>query len=111
MPTYNRAKYIMQSIDSVRAQTYQNWQLIIVDDGSDDNTKEIVTGIKDDRILFHEAGRVGIGGKIKNIGLKLANSTLIAFLDSDDLWASTKLEKQVAVLQEFPEAGFSLTGG
>ena len=111
MPTYNRANYIGETIESVRNQTYDNWELIIVDDGSEDNTGEIVSRINDERIRFYEAGRVAINGKIKNIGIEKANGELIAFIDSDDLWAETKLEKQVAALQEYPEAGFSLTGG
>jgi len=111
MPTYNRAGYIIETTESIRNQTYQNWELIIVDDGSDDNTEELVTQIKDKRIQFYKAGRIGINGIIKNIGLNKATGELIAFIDSDDLWAATKLEKQVAALQQYPEAGFSLTGG
>jgi len=111
MPTYNRAAFIGETIASVVNQTYQNWELIIVDDGSDDNTEEIISTIKDRRIQFYKAGRIAINGKIKNIGLEKANGQLIAFIDSDDLWAETKLEKQVAALEEYPEAGFSLTGG
>ena len=111
LPTYNRAEYIMETIESIRNQTYQNWELIIVDDGSDDNTEEIVTRIKDERIIFYKCGRIGVGGKIKNIGLDKSTSDLIAFIDSDDLWAPTKIEKQVAALYQYPEAGFSLTGG
>ncbi|WP_276501952.1 glycosyltransferase family 2 protein [Terrimonas pollutisoli] len=111
MPTYNRAGLIMETIDSIQSQTYQNWELIIVDDGSEDNTGEKIAGIKDERIQFHRAGRIGIGGKVKNIGLQKAKGELIAFMDSDDLWAPTKLEKQVVALQQYPEAGFSLTGG
>ena len=111
MPTYNRAGYIMESIESILNQTYQNWELIIVDDGSDDNTEELIPQIKDTRIQFYKAGRIAINGKIKNIGLKKVSGELIAFIDSDDLWAATKLEKQVAAMQEFPEAGFCLTGG
>src|SRR5438046_10623424 len=111
MPTYNRAKYIGETIESVRNQSYQNWELIIVDDGSDDNTREIISAMKDKRIRFYEAGRITINGKIKNIGIEKTNGEFIAFIDSDDLWAATKLEKQVSALQEYPEAGFSLTGG
>jgi glycosyltransferase involved in cell wall biosynthesis len=111
MATYNRAAFIMESVKSLLQQTYQNWELIIVDDGSDDNTEELITQIKDDRILFYKAGRIGVGGKIKNIGLEKTNGELVAFIDSDDLWAATKLEKQVAALQQYTDAGFCLTGG
>ena len=111
MPTYNRGAFIGETIESILNQTYQNWELIIVDDGSDDDTEEVISQVKDERIRFYKAGRIAINGKIKNIGLEKAKGELIAFIDSDDLWAETKLEKQVAVLQEYPEAGFSLTGG
>src|SRR4029079_12478196 len=94
MPTWNRAVYIMESVESVISQTYQNWELIIVDDGSEDETAEIISQIKDGRVKFHEAGKTGIGIKLKNIGIERSDGELIAFLDSDDLWAPTKLEKQ-----------------
>jgi ADP-heptose:LPS heptosyltransferase/glycosyltransferase involved in cell wall biosynthesis len=111
MPTYNRATFIGETIASVLNQTYPDWELIIVDDGSDDNTEEMISRLKDKRIQFYKAGRIAINGKIKNIGIEKTNGELIAFIDSDDLWEETKLEKQVAALQEYPEAGFSLTGG
>lgn len=111
MPTYNRAEYIIETIESIRNQTYQNWELIIIDDGSDDNTEERIAQIKDGRIRFFKAGRTGIVGKIKNLGLEKARGELIAFIDPDDLWAPAKIEKQVAALHAYPEAGFSLTGG
>jgi glycosyltransferase involved in cell wall biosynthesis len=111
LPTYNRADLIIETIESIRKQTYGNWELIIIDDGSDDNTSELVAMLKDERIKFHKAGRTGIAGKIKNIGIEKASGELIAFIDSDDLWAETKLEKQIMALQQYPEAGFSLTGG
>ncbi|HMK27957.1 MAG TPA: glycosyltransferase family 2 protein [Chitinophagaceae bacterium] len=111
MPTYNRSGLIMETIESIRDQTYSNWELVIVDDGSDDNTEEIIAQLKDERIQFHKAGRTGIGGRIKNIGLRMAKGELIAFIDSDDLWATTKLEKQIEALKQYPEAGFCLTGG
>lgn len=111
IPTYNRAGLIAETIRSILEQTYSNWELIIVDDGSNDNTEEVIAEIKDNRIHFIKAGRIGIGGKIKNIGLERANGELIAFNDSDDLWDKTKLEKQIAALREFPAAGFCLSGG
>lgn len=111
LPTYNRARLIMETIESIQHQTYSNWELIIVDDGSDDNTAEIVLQLKDERIHFIKAGRVGIGGKIKNLGLNKASGEFIAFNDSDDLWDKTKIEKQVAALEKYSEAGFCLTGG
>jgi glycosyltransferase involved in cell wall biosynthesis len=109
--TYNGAKYIGETIESIRSQTYSNWELIIIDDGSDDDTMEVVKGVKDERIQLHKAGRIGINGRIKNIGLSKASGDLVAFLDHDDLWAPSKLEKQVAALQKYPEAGFCLSGG
>lgn len=109
--TYNGSKYIGETIESVRNQTYQNWELMIIDDGSEDNTCEIITGFKDERIQLFKAGRIGINGRIKNIGLKKASGELIAFIDHDDLWHPSKLEKQITALQKYPEAGFCLTGG
>lgn len=111
MTTYNRATYIMESVESVLQQTYQNWELIIVDDGSTDNTKDIISGITDSRVQFHEAGKMELGIKLKNKGIERSKGELIAFIDSDDLWAPDKLEKQVRVLQDHSDAGFSITGG
>lgn len=111
MPTYNRAGFIVETIKSVQDQTHKNWELIIVDDGSDDDTEERVAQIQDERIQFYKAGRIGINGKIKNSGIGKAGSELIAFIDSDDLWHPEKLGKQVAALQQYPDAGFSMTGG
>lgn len=111
MPTYNRAKLIGESIQSIINQTYQNWQLIIVDDGSEDDTDRVVFDFKENRIEFIKTKRTGIGGRLKNIGLQKATGELIAFLDSDDLWHPTKLEKQVHALMQYPDAGFCLVGG
>lgn len=111
IPTYNRANLITESIKSVCDQTYQNWEIIIVDDGSNDDTEERLSQLKDERIQFYKAGRIGINGKIKNIGIKKSTGEFIAFIDSDDLWHPEKLKKQVEALQKYPEAGFSMTGG
>ena len=111
MPTYNREVYIGKTIESIQRQTYMHWELIIVDDGSDDDTEAIIKEINDNRIQFIKAGRTNINGKIKNRGIQQAQGNFIAFIDSDDLWAPEKLEQQIAALEQFPEASFSLTGG
>lgn len=111
MTTWNRAAFIMESVKAVLQQTHQNWELIIVDDGSEDNTAEIIAEIKDERVRFYPAGKIGLGIKLKNIGIEKSDGGLIAFIDSDDLWAPDKLEKQIAALMDHPEAGFSITGG
>ena len=111
MPTYNREQYIVDTVRSVQGQTYQNWELIIIDDGSDDHSEERLSRLKDERIQFYKAGRIGINGKIKNIGIKKAAGEFIAFIDSDDLWHPEKLKKQIQALQQYPGAGFSMTGG
>lgn len=111
MPTYNRAGLIIETIESIQRQTYSDWELIIVDDGSTDETEEKIRQFADERIQFIKAGRIGIGGRIKNIGIQHSSGTFIAFSDSDDPWEPTKLEKQVNALERYPGAGFCLTGG
>mgnify|MGYP001028191150 FL=1 len=113
MPTLNREKFIAETTFSIQKQTYTNWELIIMDDGSDDNTNKIVARLKetDDRIQYHNNGVKRITGKLKNRGIELAQGELIAFMDSDDLWHPEKLAKQVLALQQYPEAGFSFTNG
>ena len=102
MPSYKCGRFISESIKSVLAQTYQNWELIIVDDYSCDNTIEEVQQFQaeDKRIsLFQNAENLGAAVS-RNIALKHAKGRWIAFLDSDDLWESTKLEKQIAFMKE-----------
>jgi glycosyltransferase involved in cell wall biosynthesis len=111
MPTYNRADYIIESVNSIQNQTYQNWELIIVDDGSTDNTEELITGLEESRIKFYKSSKIGIVGKLKNIGINNSSGQFIAFNDSDDLWAPSKLERQINALRTHPEAGFCMTGG
>src|SRR5260221_6969622 len=86
IPTYNRAQYIVETIESIRNQTYQNWELLVMDDQSTDNTEELVKRINDERIQYHKTeNRLGITGT-RNAGLEKTGSELIAFIDSDDLW-------------------------
>lgn len=95
MPSFNTANYIKESIDSVLAQTYSNWELIIVDDCSTDNTEEVVAEYKDERIKFYK-NPVNSGAALtRNYALREAKGKWVAFLDSDDLWEKDKLEKQI----------------
>ena len=102
MPTYKCGRFIEKSIKSVQAQTYQNWELIIVDDCSGDDTIQSVSEIRkqDSRIqLFQNSSNSG-AAVTRNTALRNAKGRWIAFLDSDDLWEPTKLEKQIKFMEE-----------
>lgn len=106
MPSYNTEKYIKKSIASVIKQTYQNWELIIVDDCSTDNTDDIIKKFDDVRIRYIKNKR-NFGAAIsRNRALRLAKGRWIAFLDSDDLWKVQKLEKQLKFMKDY---GYSFT--
>lgn len=96
-PTYNCAKFIARTIDSVQAQTYQNWEMIIVDDCSQDNTKEIVEGYmkNDPRIQYHLLDANSGAAVARTTAMRLAKGSYMAFLDSDDIWMPDKLERQI----------------
>ncbi|HEM6924441.1 TPA: glycosyltransferase family 2 protein [Providencia rettgeri] len=99
MPCYNSDKYISESIDSVLNQTYQNLELIIINDSSTDKTLEIIQSYDDSRIkIINSIANEGVAFS-RNKGISVSNGTYIAFLDSDDIWEKTKLEKQLVYLQ------------
>lgn len=101
MPSYNTANYIEASIESVQHQTYENWELIIVDDCSTDNTDEIVKPLLSDARIRYLKNEKNSGAAIsRNRALREAKGKWIAFLDSDDLWLPEKLEKQVAFMEQ-----------
>lgn len=109
MPSYNTAAYIKETINSVISQTYQQWELIIVDDCSTDNTDEIVGSfLKDSRIRYMKNERNSGAAVSRNRAIREARGKWIAFLDSDDLWMSEKLEKQIAFMKR-NEYSFSYT--
>ena len=101
IPTYNRGNLIENTIKGVIDQTYTDWELLIVDDGSTDNTKEIVGEfIKNDkRIKYFYEENSGCPSVPRNLGIEKASGEYVAFLDSDDEWFPTKLEKQLAVFE------------
>lgn len=95
MPSYNTGKYISKSIQSVLDQTYENWELIIVDDCSTDNTDEAVANFSDPRIRYLKNESNSGAAVSRNRALREAKGKWIAFLDSDDLWHREKLQKQI----------------
>lgn len=102
MPSYNRACLIRRAIESVQKQTYNNWELIIVDDGSTDNTAEVVHKIKDDRIRFFQRKVNGGASRARNDGLAISRGEWIAYLDTDDLWDPSFLLIMINELRSSP---------
>ncbi len=100
MPSYNTAKFIGQSIESVLNQTYQDLELIIVDDCSTDDTDAVVAAYTDKRIRYFKNEKNSGAAVSRNNALREATGKWIAFLDSDDLWEKDKLERQIAFMSE-----------
>ena len=110
MPTFNRMEFLPATIESVLTQTVPHWELIVADDGSNSETLEYLSGLtRDERIRLMRLRRSGNAGTARNAGIAAARATLLAFLDSDDLWAPTKLERQLAQLRANPHCGWSYT--
>jgi len=113
IPAYNRANLISETLNSVLAQTYSNWECIVVDDGSDDNTKEIVQRYvdKDPRFILadrpdtHKSG----GNGARNYGFQISKGEYIQWLDSDDLLDKEKLKEQLVSLKDQPETTISFS--
>lgn len=100
MPSWNTGRFIAESIESVLAQTYKNWELLIVDDCSTDNTDEVVASFKDTRIKYFKNEKNSGAALTRNRAMREAQGEWIAFLDSDDLWAPNKLEKQLGFMND-----------
>jgi glycosyltransferase involved in cell wall biosynthesis len=102
IPTFNRADLIPRSIKSVLNQTYMDFELIIVDDASTDNTEDIIQNIDDSRLRYikHEENRGGSAAR--NTGIRAAQADFIAFQDSDDEWLPEKLDKQMRIFEDAP---------
>jgi glycosyltransferase involved in cell wall biosynthesis len=97
MPAYNAEKTIVESIESVLKQTYINWELIVVNDGSNDRTSALVLAFNDERVVLVKQDNGGVANA-RNNGINNSKGEYIAFLDSDDLWVEDKLERQIGVL-------------
>lgn len=107
IPIYNRARYIRDCLESVFKQTYKDYEIILVDDGSTDNLREVlVPYMKGINYIYKENGGAA---SARNLGIKNAKGDYIAFLDSDDKWLDFKLDLEMQVLSRFPEAAFIFT--
>ena len=100
MPSYNNGAYIADSIESVFAQTYKNWELLIVDDCSTDDSLKIIQSYSDPRIILFRNEKNSGAALSRNYALRQAKGKWVAFLDSDDTWMPDKLEKQIRFMVE-----------
>lgn len=113
VPVYNVEKFILEAIESVAAQTYRRWELLLVEDGSSDGTAAAIeeyAGLKDEKRirLIRQPSNMG-AARARNRGLREAEGRYVAYLDADDLWAPRKLERQLAFMAE-KGAAFTFTG-
>jgi glycosyltransferase involved in cell wall biosynthesis len=103
LPTYNRAHIIPEALQSILAQTWEDYEILLVDDASTDNTPDVVRGFSGPRLRYvRQEQNCGVAAS-RNTGIGLAQGELISFLDSDDLWKPDKLEREVVFLDRYPE--------
>jgi glycosyltransferase involved in cell wall biosynthesis len=108
IPTYNYGRFLKECLASVFAQTVQDFEIIVVDDGSNDDTPEILASIADPRLRTFRISNSGVS-VARNLGLQEARGEVVAFLDADDRWRSNKLERQVSLLGSEPSVGTVFT--
>ncbi len=106
IPTYNCAQYLARALESAAAQTYRDFQIFVIDDGSTDNTEEIVAKFA---CVFKKQQHAGQAAA-RNRGISISSSTYVAFLDADDAWLPQKLEKQIAFLESHPDIALVCCG-
>ena len=102
LPTYNRASIIQKSVEAVLNQTYRTLELIIIDDGSTDETKELISKITDSRVRYIQIDENKGVANARNEGIRSSLGEIIAFADSDDIWLPGKLVSQIKILKNFP---------
>jgi glycosyltransferase involved in cell wall biosynthesis len=110
MAACDAEQWIGDAIESVRRQTYLDWELVVVDDGSTDSTRELVHAIGDERIRLLERPHRGVLAAVRNDGIAEAKGELVALLDADDVWEPEKLERQVGELERSADVGLVHTG-
>ncbi|MCX7878138.1 MAG: glycosyltransferase [Ignavibacteria bacterium] len=102
MPVYNGARYVVQAIKSILNQTFRDFELVIIDDGSTDDTSDLISGIKDSRINYNRTEHRGLSAAL-NTGIDLCSSDWIARMDSDDISVPMRLERQVRFIENNPD--------
>lgn len=106
IPTYNAGRYLGAALESVLGQTYQDFEIIVVDDGSEDDTAAVAARYPQVRYFYNAHSGISV---TRNLAISKAKGEMIAFLDADDMWAPDKLEKQVAYLDRYPECQLVFT--
>ena len=109
IPTFNRLEYLRAAVTSVYAQTVKNWELIVVDDGSDEPARQFLRTLPRGQTTVRFLGHTGVPAAVRNVGITCARGRYVAFLDSDDLWAADKLELQLAAMESSPWRRWSYT--
>lgn len=109
LPTYNRPDYLREAVASAFAQTYDDWEMIIADDGSSDETRTYLRSIEDPRVMVLWLPHTGLPSIARNAAIRQARGQYLAFLDSDDLWRPTKLAMQLDALRASPDCRWSYT--
>jgi glycosyltransferase involved in cell wall biosynthesis len=110
IPTFNRAVLLMETLDSVLKQSFGDFEILVVDHGSSDNTAAILQRYQDTRVRSIHVDRREKLSHVRNRGLASARGQMIAFLDSDDLWEPDKLRQQTGLLEAYPDVGFVQCG-
>src|SRR5262245_59636957 len=109
LTTFNQAPYIVDAVESALHQTYDNCEVIVIDDGSTDNTEQKIQPYRD-RIQYIYQSNQGVAGS-RNTGILAARGEFLAFLDGDDIWEADKLAEQVAAAERYPESGIIAVDG
>ena len=109
IPAYNQARYIGSTINTVQQQTFSDWELFVVDDGSTDKTNEIVRGFLDDHRVHYIKQENKERAAARNNGIEKSSAPYVALLDADDLWHPEKLAKQLSAIKAQPDAGLCYT--
>src|SRR5262245_18204916 len=100
IPTYNRANLIARSLQSVLDQSYEDFEILVIDDGSTDQTAAVVAGFRDQRIIYTRLARNSGAGGARNVGIKMSKGQFLAFQDSDDEWLPQKLAKHMEMFKK-----------
>lgn len=103
IPTHNHAHFLIECLASVKFQTYQDFEVIVINNGSTDNTEEVIKNFYWDKLRYYYQTDTGSVAGPRNTGIRLSKGKYLAFLDSDDIWYEQKLEKVMQIFQMYPE--------